>query len=296
MHLRLLACLLSAAALAGAPGMAARAEPIAIKTYVWRVEAPRQPGRRPAPPDRLLGTMHVPIGGRGLPKQVEGWIKASDRFVMETNLATADPGLVEKYGALEPGQDLKALLPPAAWPKLVKQAAPLGVAEDALRRLDPWYVALAFLPTSADASAVMDSRLRALAEDARVPIAYLESAEDQMRALDGVAMKEDLAQLLELVDDPKRPAAELAELRRAYERGDLGAVERYLFDAERLAAYPDFYQKVFYQRNQTWLPAIERTMRKETAFVAVGLGHLLGDRGLLAMLAKRGWKVTRETL
>ena len=294
MRAPLTAVLVAAAALLGAAGGPAIADPVDLKTFVWRVEAP---GARKARPDRLLGTMHVPLrGGRRLPARVEGWIKGSTRFVMEVDVATADPGLVRKFAGLEKGQDLKALLPAATWPKLVKQTAALGLDEAELRTLDPWYVALTFLPTPADAGALMDNRLRALAEGARVPIAYLERAEDQMRALDAVAMKEDVAQLVEVLDDPAKPAAELAQLTRAYEAGDLAAVERYLFDPERVKAYPDFYDKVFHRRNQAWLPILERTMRRDDAFVAVGLGHLVGDRGLLAMLAKRGWKVTREPL
>jgi uncharacterized protein YbaP (TraB family) len=280
-----------AVAMSATPAMGAEAG--AIRTFVWRVEAP---GARPgATPDRLLGTMHVPIRpGRKLPGRVEGWVKGARRFVMEVDLHGADPMVLRKYAALEPGQDLRALLPAAAWPKLLKLTAPHGLDEADLRVLDPWYVALTFLPTSGDSGTLMDSRLRELAEGARVPVAFLERAEDQMKALDAVAMKEDLAQLLEVIEDPGKPAEELAQLARAYEAGDLQAVEKYLFEPARVAAYPDFYEKVFHRRNRTWMPAIERYFRRDDAFVAVGLGHLLGDQGLLALLTKRGWRVTRE--
>lgn len=294
MRARILAVCLSVATLLGAPRPAA-AEDLEIKTFVWRVEPPRALGLRRKAPDRLLGTMHVPLrAGRRLPRAVEGWIRGATRFVMEVDVGTADPSLMRKYAALEQGQDLRALLPAPAWPKLVKHTASLGLDEAEVRTLDPWFVALTFMPTPADPGALMDSRLRGVAESARLPITYLEGAEEQVRALDSVAMKEDVAQLLEVVEDPAKPAAELATLTRAYETGDLPAVEAYLFDPERLRAYPDFYEKVFYKRNRNWLPALERTMRRDDAFVAVGLGHLLGDRGLLALLTKRGWRVTRE--
>ncbi len=294
MRAPLLAVCLTIATLSGAPRPAI-ADDLEIKTFVWRVEPPRKLSRRGQAPDRLLGTMHVPLrAGRRLPRRLEGWIRGATRFWMEVDVGTADPSLMRRYAAIERGQDLRALLPATAWPKLLEHTAPMGLDEAELRTLDPWFVALTFLPTPADAGALMDSRLRALAEGARVPIAFLEAAEDQVRALDAVAMKEDLAQLVEVVEDPAKPAAELAQLTRAYELGDLAAVEAYLFDPERLRAYPDFYEKVFYRRNQNWLPALERTLRRDDAFVAVGLGHLLGDRGLLALLKKRGWRVTRE--
>jgi hypothetical protein len=41
-------------------------------------------------------------------------------------------------------------------------------------------------------------------------------------------------------------------------------------------------------------PVIERYLEHGGGFVAVGLGHLLGDDGLLAMLGRAGYRVTRE--
>lgn len=281
---------------AGLPGPAV-ADPAEIKTFVWKVLPPAKLGLRRAKPDYLLGTMHVPIKpGKKLPAKVEGWIRGSTKFVMEVDLGPDDAAMMQRYAAIEKGQDLKALVPAAAWPKMVAHVKPFGVDEDALRKLDPWYVSLMYLPTPADGGALMDSRLRETAERARVKVAYLETAEDQLGALDGVVMKEDVAQLLEVVEDPKKPVEEMAQLTRAYEAGELKAVESYLFDDERMRSYPDFYDKVFYRRNRNWMPALERSLQRDQAFVAVGLGHLLGDRGLLALLRQRGWRVTHEAL
>jgi uncharacterized protein YbaP (TraB family) len=47
------------------------------------------------------------------------------------------------------------------------------------------------------------------------------------------------------------------------------------------------------ERNRRWLPQIERYLAGGGAFVAVGLGHLLGGAGLPAMLAHAGYAVER---
>jgi uncharacterized protein YbaP (TraB family) len=48
------------------------------------------------------------------------------------------------------------------------------------------------------------------------------------------------------------------------------------------------------ERNRRWLAQIERYLTGDGGFVAVGLGHLLGDDGLPALLARGGARVTRE--
>jgi uncharacterized protein YbaP (TraB family) len=47
-------------------------------------------------------------------------------------------------------------------------------------------------------------------------------------------------------------------------------------------------------RNRRWAPRIERYLEHGGGFVAVGLGHLLGERGLPTMLERAGYRVTRE--
>jgi hypothetical protein len=46
------------------------------------------------------------------------------------------------------------------------------------------------------------------------------------------------------------------------------------------------------QRNQKWLPQIERFLQGDGNYlVIVGSGHLVGDHGLVRALAGRGYQV-----
>ncbi|MNI43529.1 TraB family protein [compost metagenome] len=42
-------------------------------------------------------------------------------------------------------------------------------------------------------------------------------------------------------------------------------------------------------RNQRWLDQLPALMEKESLFIAVGAGHLVGDEGLIKGLAAKGY-------
>jgi uncharacterized protein YbaP (TraB family) len=58
---------------------------------------------------------------------------------------------------------------------------------------------------------------------------------------------------------------------------------------------PRIAPALVYARNEHWLPELEAMLADRGGFVAVGLAHLIGDRGLPELLAKAGYTVTRGT-
>ena len=45
-------------------------------------------------------------------------------------------------------------------------------------------------------------------------------------------------------------------------------------------------------RNKNWVQQLKDIMEKESAFIAVGAGHLVGKQGLIELLKKEGYIVT----
>jgi uncharacterized protein YbaP (TraB family) len=43
------------------------------------------------------------------------------------------------------------------------------------------------------------------------------------------------------------------------------------------------------KRNKNWVAQLNTIMKKESVFVAVGAGHLVGNMGLIALLRKQGY-------
>jgi uncharacterized protein YbaP (TraB family) len=56
--------------------------------------------------------------------------------------------------------------------------------------------------------------------------------------------------------------------------------------------YPKVYQSLLVERNNNWLPKIERLIKQpEEKFILVGALHLIGEDGLLQQLKNRGYQV-----
>lgn len=50
-----------------------------------------------------------------------------------------------------------------------------------------------------------------------------------------------------------------------------------------------------FERNTAWIPELEKLFAKGDVFVAVGADHLIGDKGVVALLRARGYAITRIT-
>jgi len=72
-----------------------------------------------------------------------------------------------------------------------------------------------------------------------------------------------------------------------------GLTEKELSDNPKLSAklYDLFEKRLSQDRNKKWLPIIESNIRKAPSLMAVGIGHLAGENGLIILLRKDGYTV-----
>jgi hypothetical protein len=126
----------------------------------------------------------------------------------------------------------------------------------------------------------MDEVIRKRAQVAGKKLDSLEAWKEQLGAVDAaVGVADLLVAIRERNEIRCRIAAELA----AYQAGDDEAMRPNLGEAKDAILVDD--------RTKLWLEKLEKVT--DGAFVAVGVGHLVGDKGLPALLETRGWKVTR---
>ncbi|MDO5394785.1 MAG: TraB/GumN family protein [Bacteroidales bacterium] len=117
----------------------------------------------------------------------------------------------------------------------------------------------------------------------------LETFRQQCQLLYGQPIHKQVDDLMQTLRDPHSLVDDDIELKEAYKHGDIEKLEEMFRDPEKLSAAD---RKILLDnRNADWIETIEQTMPRQSMFIAVGLGHLLTDTGLIKMLRRRGYTV-----
>ena len=229
----------------------------------------------------LFGTIH----DAGLPAvqpSVLAALAASKRFASELGDVEPDKDAIRELSRIERGPGIDQQLKPDDWWDL-RDALRGKIREDDLKRARPWYALILLDRASAPKTESMDVGLAHRARTLKLSVEGLETPEDQIRALDSVVTIDDLAVAIRT---RKTMSCAYTGLLAAYAAGDLPALEPML-------VIPRTAEPMLWARNRRWLPVIERYLVDGGGFIAVGLGHLIGDQGLPQLLAKAGYSVER---
>lgn len=230
----------------------------------------------------LYGTIHD-AGIDVVPKAALAALDASPRLVSELGDQTPDRDDFRDHARIKTGPGIDQQLSTDDWYDL-RDSLIGKIKEDDLRRAKPWY-AMSLLMTymAPSPGPSMDVQLAERATGRKQPIEALETWVEQLTALETAV---DIADLREAIHARTTMKCDLGRLRSSYIAGDIDVMKA-------LLVVPKTERIMLIERNQKWLPAIESYTTKGGAFVAVGLGHLLGDHGLVALLERAGYTVER---
>jgi uncharacterized protein YbaP (TraB family) len=118
----------------------------------------------------------------------------------------------------------------------------------------------------------------------------LETMSYQMSIFDSIPYKLQAKQLVEYVDNyGKDDNKEFEELSEAYRKQQLSKLEE-LTKKEDMGM-ERFTEILLYQRNINWVNKLKDLLANNTLVIAVGAGHLPGERGVINLLKKAGYKV-----
>ena len=248
----------------------------------------------------LLGTIHV---GRDdmYPLSDALWnaYHAADVLAVEADVVAYAGSLIGSIRAITGlmyglGDNAKNHLSPETYALGIEK---LGVSEILLKRLKPagWYsLAENYMISSVglDATLGVDYTLLQQAHKENKRIDELESMDAQMAML--LSLPEDIidAEIRQILTYPQASGLSTLMLYNAWCLGDEKTLESILSLQTADAAYDEFNDILMVTRNEDFeKQAIQYLESGETALIAIGAFHILGDDGLAARLARAGYEV-----
>lgn len=179
---------------------------------------------------------------------------------------------------------------------------PMELDEQTVRqmmlRMQPWFIGFliqsAEVPKEeyrADLGVDLFYMSRAMKDDRE--IGGLETFEDQISVFRSLAGDDPDSYIRALLQQSDTVASEIDAIVEAWKRGDLSELERHV--TGELKKDPEVYRLLLTDRNENWIPHIERFLRSSGDYlVVVGAGHLVGDRSVVDLLRQRGYRVVRQ--
>lgn len=135
-----------------------------------------------------------------------------------------------------------------------------------------------------------DIELLLLAKKHDVDAFSLEPIEREAEALNSFSMEEQVKALLHSVNNFASQKEEFKKLMADYRSGN--AQEIFDYTLHPLENNPRFIEEFYTKRNAEWLPKIEKMMNEDAAFIALGISHLEGEKGILKLLEQKGYTLT----
>ncbi|ADE55155.1 TraB/GumN family protein [Coraliomargarita akajimensis] len=115
----------------------------------------------------------------------------------------------------------------------------------------------------------------------------LESSEYQIDLIANMGEGKESELVLFSLKDLDQIGSYFDQMVSAWRHGDLEQLNQLFI--QDLQEFPTLYDDMIRQRNQNWIPELERMLQTaETEFVLVGAGHAAGKDGVLALLEQRG--------
>jgi uncharacterized protein YbaP (TraB family) len=247
------------------------------------------------------GTCHVLRNSDyPLPAEFDQAYAAADTLVFEVDPAKLqDPAFATQLLAKSTytdGRSLKSVLSAEAYAALEAQGKKSGLPIEILNGIKP-AVALTMLTIQELAKIGVSEQgvdqhyhNRAVKDGKSVKDLETVAFQIELIAALGDGIENEL--VLYSLQDLDQISVLFDELILTWEQGDMPALEK-LFITD-IAQYPELYAKLLVDRNARWLPQLEAFLATpETEFVLVGVAHVAGPDGLLALLREKGHTVNQ---
>ena len=262
-------------------------------SLLWRIS-----GKDLTRPSYLFGTMHMVCASDiTISDSLKNAIRSADKVYLEIdmdNMAEMFMKMLMNPGAMTMRGDttLSDLLTPGEYKK-VKQffeqsgnkLLPFAVME----KMKPLLLQSMMIDRSGvcENMIIMEQLVMDEAGKSNKEIDGLETIDYQLGIFDKIPYKLQAQGLVKMAEDTTDGSG-MEELTKTYRSQQLGKLEELTMQDESISQFADI---LLYNRNTAWANKLENLMKDKSLVIAVGAGHLPGDKGVISLLRKAGYKV-----
>jgi uncharacterized protein len=247
----------------------------------------------------LAGSVHLlKASDAALPAGFDRAYASSRALVMEIDLGKVDPteaaGWMMQHGTLPQGNDLRKAIGEERYRRVSAEAARLGLPMQMADQFSPWVLGLQLLELQYaqlgfDPQSGVEEQLQHRAQADGKPTSGLETLPEQLGLFETLSPEQQMKFLDLVVTEMHEVGSDTQAVIAAWRAGDAAKLAALLGDEYK--SFPALYRTLVTDRNQRWVPQIERLLKdKDNYFVVVGALHLVGNGGLIDLLRRDGFK------
>ena len=256
---------------------------------LWKVS------KEDLPSSYVFGTIHV--AERHVSAQldkVRDVLADSEIFVMEAVPEPDEIALFRQMMFFADGTRLQDVISADLYEQTLAVLSAYHLMERDVATIKPW---AAYLTMSypAEMGVVLDQQLLNLAREGEASTRGLESMEELGSLFNSFSLADQVRLLTDAVCHRELLVGDFAKMISLYTEGDLAGLssygQRYSFADNTL--YESLTEKILIQRNYRMVERMRPILNTGAAFIAVGALHLTGAEGVLALLEKYDFEITR---
>lgn len=257
-------------------------------------------------PSYLVGTHHIaPMGMQDSIAGLKSAINSVDQVWGELDMSemTSPQGMAElqKHMVAPADSTLEKVLSHAQLDSVVNllgKYAGMAIPAAQISPLRPAVISsqLAVLQSMKaiqgfNPNAQLDGIIQQLGAQAGKSIHGLETMSQQLGLLYGSPIAQQAADLMKAVRNDNIATAKAKEMAQAYMSGNLDKLNAMITDHETGMTAQEA-EKLIYNRNSAWVDFLIGALPTTSMLIAVGAGHLPGEKGVITLLQKAGFNVT----
>ena len=248
----------------------------------------------------LLGSVHVlSKTNYPLPAPIEAAFKEVQVAAFEADfdeLMQSQMKLLAK-SQLPEGQSLKDQLSEGTYKEFMKYADKSGLPEVMLSRFKPPMAAVTLLSVELMKMGLLpefgvDQHFYKLATENKKKTEALETVDFQIDLLTSFSKEEGEQMVKSMIKEMDNVQKSIGDMVKAWETGDAAGLDKLLNDS--MDDSPAVLKRLLTDRSEDWVSKIQEMIKGgKNVMVIVGAGHLVGEKGVVELLKKKGLKVTQ---